>query len=795
MKSKIAKSLLSEYLMDNYPQISEPERFSAKLDLYSADEIAEFILSAVGTEKKVVNEATVLSRVAFGTKYEHGEKALNHFKDFVDKVIMDYPLRPTIYHSLHFSFVQSSCTGKSRLVLESGRSKMHVLYCCLRDRLSSGYPLGNQKVLGFFDYNNDERSMKDFLIHVYLYFCKLQANSDETFPLASREGGDVKFAAVWDDILREYDIMSRKAKDDLENAFKSLQNNKDAPVLLLAIDEASALFRPSSTEDKSVLMVMRSALRKLQSTKLLLVFIDTLSTIVHLQPSICIDPSERPDLPFDIVPPFYEMLTFNCNPANFHHKMGREAEIVAAFSYGRPVWHAYFFQNIKNRVFSATLGWALDFAKLKLSFSNRPERSLYSEAAFAVAAVRFGIYGVTNPALATLLMYRYMGVGMYFGEDRMKMQVEYIPEPIIAEAACQLLHGVHDERGKGQFEFSNDRICSVLKIFTAKCVSGLVDAGLMGEITARVMLSLAYDYVHLEKAEKNQKMPTINYDHLFSDPITVKEFLDALFSDEYCSKYKEYFGCQPINLGPTATLEGEVCFTSWIQLSSLTEKCLPEDLLKECFYLRCAIILPMNHGGYDLVIPVRLRSGRFTMIAKQVKNTENTFAKFFECTEHQKNDDRNFISDPSVLANAISIYIDVSTKTIDDSFYGPTMISDLFASPIAQVEEAQSNEAIVASISEKRTSSSERSTKIEGADHTGEDEDSIYSEFPDLTKRNVLNFHNSNLNHCVLLGLETAFIKECLLEMLSDFQREKIDRIEEKSRSEVLKLMNHLKFR
>ena len=82
---------------------------------------------------------------AFNLRYIQPEVALDHYRDFVrDKIMKEYNKNPEKYHSLYFSVVQSSGYGKSRLLLEAGKRKLHTVYACLRQENSSTRRLPGQ---------------------------------------------------------------------------------------------------------------------------------------------------------------------------------------------------------------------------------------------------------------------------------------------------------------------------------------------------------------------------------------------------------------------------------------------------------------------------------------------------------------------------------------------------------------------------------------------------------------------------------------------------------------------------
>lgn len=655
--------ILRNYLSTCFPNFSvvstRPLINMMKAEGRCATSIIE-IIKYYGDLSRVNIEHVQNSRKAFKTKYEHEERALNHFKKFVDKCITDFQESPKTFYSLSFPIVQSSGMGKTRLVLESGRKTMHVVYGCLRDSRSTGYPVGNENLMNFLRNNNETEKLMEFLAIVYITFFSMWHRyktkfPSVKFPMAKLEGDDIKFQRFWKFTIDFYNKMSKLERKKIIQEFRFWQKREDAPEVLFAIDEASDLVKLNPGDKVSRFVNLREAFADLDSRKLVLVFMDTSSIIVHAQPK------EYRDFRPKLLPPFYEILAMNCRPANFNLEMDRETELIAAFSYGRPLWYAYFFKGDAH--FLSAVPRAIRFTRLKLAFTDDTQNLLGDDAAAAVASFRFGISGISYYPLASDLMKSHMAVGISIWGDRPKMQIEYIPEPLLGEAACQLLHGHQQEKHEYEYHTSEEKVCHVLKKFTSKCLAGLVDAGSVKEITARIILSLAYDHVHLGQ--------DINSTHLFSDAISVKEFLEALLSKEYLRKYSEFFGCQPVNFKEIPILDGRVCFTSWIRMGRIPNDHIPEMFLKQCFHMRCAVSVPLSHGDFELIIPVRMTNGRFTFIEVQVGNIWSRFTDF--------DLEERVDAEESVMENAVKIFIDVDHTTFKNAMEMADQIVNIFA--------------------------------------------------------------------------------------------------------------------
>ena len=196
------------------------------------------------------------------------------------------------------------------------------------------------------------------------------------------------------------------------------------------------------------------------------------------------------------------------------------------------------------------------------------------------------------------------------------MTVIYPPEPIVAEAACHFLSiDEHDDERK------LDQFVDQLDKFSTLCLNGLVSAGEIGEFLGRFCISFCYDRAIVKRKQisemSERSTDPIDSTLLFSTPLTLQEFLDQLLpaSELQCLALSQKL------------LQAEVCFTNWAHLDQL-EPDEPQfnSYLKECFNVRTAVIMPQDHVGADLLIPMRFRSTgenmphTYSYILVQIKN-------------------------------------------------------------------------------------------------------------------------------------------------------------------------------
>jgi hypothetical protein len=616
-----------------------------------AQEIYELLVKKAPEREPYEDKDT--NQRAFGVAYQKAPDlgAMEHFVSHIRRnCILEIMDPDKNYYGLYTTVVQSSGHGKSRLVLESGLRHLNLVYACVRRNGSNGYPLQNKRVLNFLEsYGGSVDHMEKFVVACWeaalaFYMEPEQGHSqrleDGTLFLNQYKGSEFLFEEYWERVLEYWEAY--REDEEWEAAAEHFVNvqwgltaedygrRKDGAIVLnglLYMSELVIVFDEAKTlldgGENSAFRNLRRAQRKLGSKNVVLLFIDTMSTISNFTPASSMDSSQRPEETYKLLPPFYEIITPNTLTYKRPEQDTSEAgELAEAFSLGRPMWTAYYFAD-RQSVTHQTLSRAVGFAKQKLTFCREPKGPLDDMAVVAVFAVRFGITGVMDHSLATDLMSLYMGTGTYIDEDRIRMVVEYPPEPILGEAACQVLHLVPD----GGLAFSERHLSKYILSFVEKCISGQVHAGRIGELLARIMLSLAYDRAHLAALKAGARQ-------FFSQPMNLESFIQA-FLGNYMARFSAAFACKepPLEI-PDAMRSGSVCFTSWMSLASMPPG--SRSILKfveECYKQRCAVIMPPSHCGADLLIPVQVCSGTgtwYTYILVQVKNRIGLHKKMFD---------------------------------------------------------------------------------------------------------------------------------------------------------------------
>ena len=401
--------------------------------------------------------------------------------------------------------------------------------------------------------------------------------------------------------------------------------------IVLVLDEARSLLE--GPESQNYFHCLRSAHREWGFRAFVLIFVDTVSTILSFPPPFSHDSSARPTRTFDLLPAFYQVTTYNSCAQMSVDPEDRIDQLIELFSKGRPLWSACYFQRPQFRAM-IDIHHAIKFAMKKLANMEAPilESSFFG--ALACLCIRFGIWGVLDHSYASTLLSSHMATALHFGDDRLRMFTHYVPEPILSEAACQLIYSTGSDISncpRGTEHAS--KLVKVFEDFELCVISGLVDAGSIGELVGRIVLSLAYDSLHIDDIEHSMESEgTAVTDHvLFSDAVALKEFLDVLLPEHNRDRYKGIFGvdCFDENHEACKTLigSGQVAFTTFEMVDSNSELDISQEFLSNAYDHRFAYIGLRNQASCDLIIPVRYVRDSctlYTALVVQVKNYEET---------------------------------------------------------------------------------------------------------------------------------------------------------------------------
>ena len=585
------------------------------------------------------NQAESAPHAAGLTKFHFNEQFVDktglkrRFEKAIDEICTLFTMDAlrTTYLSPYIAVVQSSGVGKSRTSYEYAKLH-HSFYICCRDDSSSGYPprspiiadllMPNFANMHNFDNRIDNRA--NFCTSYYvllinaclrhlLEHCncspeswidrqiqkKVEQGTGTTEEVTREDVADF-WASVNEEMIKESsDSLGKmsgeplldKCKAKLNQTCEDLKKRNISYPILFIFDEANTLLNvitatKQTATPRSFFHYLRLALHFLPrdvNIKIGAVFLDTFGNVANYVPITLPDPSLRTITARVLFPPFYHFERQN-HPLNIQPEDPNFIDERLRHT-GRWLWAA-----------CKTAIDAIGLAQGKLL--NKPDLSieqLTQPQYLAVLGPRLALHFAAQEKLALDLVKSHCASLLYMSDDRSNVMIGYPSEPVLAVAACDLTVK------KDLFKWEN-----LLEPLTGYVLSGLVSDGVRGELVARILLLICMD------SFKNTGDPT----HCV--PVKVSSFLEKLFGlDE--ARLKSVLMGTMSNTCAETFLNGHVNFNHWVYIFYSPTK---DDL--EVFYHRFgAMFCMLGQEGYDLVIPVYLGKGQYTMILVEVRNRKS----------------------------------------------------------------------------------------------------------------------------------------------------------------------------
>jgi len=249
-------------------------------------------------------------------------------------------------------------------------------------------------------------------------------------------------------------------------------------------------------------------------------------------------------------------------------------------------------------------------------------------------AIRYGIEGVFDSILAESLTSKHMGTLVHLNQNSSQSVVIFVTEPIMSEAACQSLrlytHGSiekweRDEKATAEaqlieplkedlarigIQLPEDELTllrekqqvKLLNFFTQRCISGLLDAGDLGELLSRIILGMTFDSCIAKMNHGTRPIFPLRY----TSEVPLEVFLESLFPLEKRVLYKKIYGREPFVI-PERLKGATLIMTSFQRLAYTPPKEHLQDLLRNGFHLGAFFMTMINQKGHDLLGALRLR--------------------------------------------------------------------------------------------------------------------------------------------------------------------------------------------
>ena len=533
---------------------------------------------------------------AFRVPYDDPKgKRVDRFVSFCNKCVKMW--NPAKYYALYSSIVQSSGTGKSRLLAEVAK-KRYVIYCCLRGPGSTGYPPSSpirRKLITDAQATDprkwpSERLYVSFLVAAIEVFQKTMSNNrmdcGTWFNYHTNES-----CSYWKEVEERMDCLGYEKRADFSEIHqkdaiaKALKNvgcfdKRFVTHLVFAFDEARSLLPSRSNAD--YFSSLRRALRCLPTYhpsqhQAFAIMLDTTSAVADFLPEMERDPSSRPLIEgLKLMPPFYLLDTIDdtitvATPPRSIEEMYCGQRLLQL---GRPLFRSYI-QAGDLSFFSTHLITLKNTAAAKLAGGEFP-RVVQMTDALSVLSCRVCVDIVPTNHIASQLVASYMRFCVFVSESRQYLFTIAPSEPFLVDVATDLM-------------YQNGCLVKLIKQLSDAMRCGVVDGGSRGELVARLLLILAVDQAIKQSLWKQELSHTC--------PVTVELFFDHLFGADALSKpvcsstdQRELFK------------RGLIFFTHFIPVYYKPRR----QHLLHALTRGAAIICERNNQGVDIIIPVLL---------------------------------------------------------------------------------------------------------------------------------------------------------------------------------------------
>jgi hypothetical protein len=537
---------------------------------------------------------------------------------------------PQQFYAPYTSLIQASGTGKSRLLRELAFEKdVFVVYICLRDSESRGYPKRSIIADVLTGQAFPEAHYLTFLSALFgvcseFFDQQLRKNAENicgrVFDIFISDKDDEMFElqnTFWNNVSEQMKLQETSNKPvsvvvgELENRYKDLMitlknlSNPSSFKMLLALDEAGVLI--DRKNNKGNFYHLRRALQAIPhggDACFMALFTDTLSRVSNFSPAKRHDPSARVGDGERLYKPFYLLDVFDC-------RMQRPANITVSSSIaqirnmGRPLWA------------DVDEGAIIQYAMEKILCDRKKARNIYEAEHKAVIEKVTEALAILGPRLyleisnlsqqASELVSSHMRILRHVDETRESLATTSPSEPVLAEAASHIMNC------SGILVQVLDHLVSSIRNHV------VVNAGDQGELVGRILCLLAIDKAIQSKSKQSESKLW----NMYSQPITVQEFFDALVGSESCKKLSPIFAKKANGV---MLRNSKVRFNHFAYVEFTPTRL---DLIN-FFFRGAAVFCKRNQKGVDIIIPVAMvrddetpiTEKNMTFIGIQVRNRE-----------------------------------------------------------------------------------------------------------------------------------------------------------------------------
>ena len=462
--------------------IQTPENLWAKLLFGCTNAKAQRVLGKVRSGLAVEFSETeiILLEKTFSASYVDPLNVVQKFVSYVEDCERKFRALPGVFFAPYITLVQSSGSGKSRLLREVS-NQLCTLYVCCRSG-KTGYPLRTSDAINFLfkpleNTKDDNAGLEEMVERLRCADSAARYYLSRAVEFPEFDSSKAEFPSVQ---LSDR-VWSSKSMVDFEVS-KISPSDK---MVLIVIDEARWLLDSLVSGEwfgASPFRFFRRAIKryaeKYPDSRLFAVFVDTSSRINNFAPSQDRDPSARPSKEGcgDLFHPFILSETFD---AYFHqHRLPKGtldlSPLLKSTNYlfaGRPLVAIPFNKTDEQ----------LNFLVDKLYGGINARSAENSLGALSVAMCRLGVsFNSLSPAAAEMVAGHmvYLLASDWRGEE---ISISHLAEPRLALAAAREWNNQH--------AFVSRLIPALLDAL----LSGRVSCGVRGELVAQIIILLAFD--------------------------------------------------------------------------------------------------------------------------------------------------------------------------------------------------------------------------------------------------------------------------------------------------------------
>ncbi|CAF0865091.1 unnamed protein product [Brachionus calyciflorus] len=542
---------------------------------------------------------------------KHPELDFNSQRFLAEKIKMFIKKVDSKYYGPFTTLFQSSGFGKTRACLSLVNENFYVVYCCLRNSFSTGYP-PRSSLARFFEKNwvNERILIRNFKSYINLFIDLIKKEKIDCSDFFN------KYSHESHDILPK--LMEEKLKSTDADSEFSYYAGKNPIVFIF--DESLLMLGKSLEYDY---FILRKVLSELQGN-LFVLFLDTFTNPFESNLSTFSDFSKGiykiEKLLFEPIYllPNWDLFVNYSDIENIYDTV--KFENICCF--GRVLWGSWIFTKISSfeKFEYVSNEEILNLAISKLIGGRSFKKIVLDEnECLAIASSRIGTIRLKNNSSKQELVAKHLAICTFVNFEKNIFEIEYPSEPILALAAASLM----DEIG---LEKILDKLIEMIEF-------SLIDIGEKGVVIAKLILIQTIDKITSKKYSKITKYLNLT---------RVGEFLQELYGkcQTNCGSFENGWNCMnkekfetfvcPIKIiktqlrNPIELLNGFINFNHFTKPNCPLSKASLRNSLKRCAAIECKSMQP----GIDLVIPVCLESKSltsFSVIAIKVTLTNEPY--------------------------------------------------------------------------------------------------------------------------------------------------------------------------